>query len=87
METRYAVIEMNESYIVCHGSRLTWQEAHTLVLSKMFEDCGNTDSKLNDVSIFELEANNPGLGVSFKIGDSEDKTTYYILDDPGDLTE
>lgn len=82
MNKFYTVIESNDLYIVCHGSRLSWHSAHTLVFSKLLEDRKNHDSKLQDVDIFELEANEPGLGVSFKINDR--KTTYYILDDPGD---
>lgn len=85
MDEKYTVIEMNGSYVICHGSRLSWDEAHTLVLSNMLEDCENCKIHLNDVRLFELEANDPGLGVSFKIGDRSDETTYYILDDPGDL--
>ena len=87
MDKKYTVIEMNDSYVICHGSRLSWEEAHTLVLSNMLEDCENGKVHLNDVRLFELEANEPGLGVTFKIGDRSDKTTYYILDDPGDLKE
>lgn len=87
MDKKYTVIEMNDSYVVCHGSRLSWDDAHTLVLSKMLEDCENGEVHLNDVSLFELEANEPGLGVRFKIGGRSDETTYYILDDPGDLKE
>ena len=87
MDEKYTVIEMNNSYVICHGSRLSWDEAHTLVLSRMLEDCDNGKVLLNDVSLFELEANERGLGVSFKIGDRSDETTYYILDDPGDLKE
>lgn len=78
---------MNDSYVICHGSRLSFYEAHTLVLSKMLEECENTENRLNDVNLFELEANDNGLGISFKIGDRADETTYYILDDPGDLKE
>ena len=85
MDEKYTVIEMNGSYVICHGSRLSWEEAHTLVLSNMLEDCGNGKIHLNDVRLFELEANEPGLGVSFKIEGRRDETTYYILDDPGDL--
>ena len=85
MDKKYTVIEMNSSYVICHGSRLSWEEAHTLVLSNMLEDCENSKFHLNDVRLFELEANEPGLGVSFKIGGRSDETTYYILDDPGDL--
>ena len=87
MDEKYTVIEINNSYVICHGSRLSWEEAHTLVLSRMLEDCDNGKVLLNDVSLFELEANEPGLGVTFKIGDRSDETTYYILDDPGDLKE
>ena len=87
MDKKYTVIEMNDSFVICHGSRLSWEEAHTLVLSNMLEDCENGKAHLNDVRLFELEANDPGLGVSFKIGDRNDETTYYILDDLGDLKE
>ena len=85
MDEKYTVIEMNGSYVICHGSRLSWDEAHTLVLSNMLENCENSKVHLNDVRLFELEANDPGLGVSFKIEGRSDETTYYILDDPGDL--
>lgn len=85
MDNKYTVIEINNSYVVCHGSRLSFGEAHSLVLLKMLEDCKNSEARLNDVSLFELEANDNGLGITFKIGDNGYKTTYYILDDPGDL--
>lgn len=87
MDKKYTVIEINDTFVICHGSRLSWDEAHTLVLSNMLEDCENRKVHLNDVRLFELEANDPGLGVTFKIGDRSDETTYYILDDPGDLKE
>ena len=79
---KFAVVESNDSFIVCHGSGLTWAEAHLLVMSQMLHDIGCTDDEtLHNVKMFELEANEPGLGVSFEWNGN--KTTYYILDDPG----
>lgn len=79
---KFAVVESNDSFIICHGSGLTWAEAHLLVMNQMLDDIGCTDDEtLHNVKLFELEANEPGLGVSFEWNGS--KTTYYILDDPG----
>lgn len=79
---KFAVVESNDSFIVCHGSGLTWAEAHLLVMSQMLHDIRSTDDEtLHNVKLFELEANEPGLGVSFEWNGN--KTTYYILDDPG----
>lgn len=51
-------------------------------MSQMLHDIRCTeDETLHDVKMFELEANEPGLGVSFKCNGCQ--TTYYILDDPG----
>lgn len=79
---KFAVVESNDSFILCHGSGLTWAEAHLLVMSQMLHDIRSTDDKtLHNMKLFELEANEPGLGVSFEWNGN--KTTYYILDDPG----
>lgn len=84
MEKKFVVVEMNDTFVLCHGSRLTWAEAHLLVLSQMLEDISCTeDDTLHDVKLFELEANEPGLGVSYEYNGN--KTTYYILDDLGEL--
>ena len=79
---RYAVVESNDSFMICHGSGLTWAEAHLLVMSQMLHDIRSTEDKiLHHVKMFELEANEPGLGVSYEYNGNT--TTYYILDDPG----
>ena len=82
-DKKYVVIEVNDSFVVCHGSGLTWAEAHLFVLSQMYEDasCSGKDSCLERVKLFELEANEPGLGVTYTWNGNN--TTYYILDDPG----
>lgn len=83
---KYCVIEINESFIVCHGSGLDWNDAHLLVFSGMLDDCGNAnDKKLQNVSLFELEANDTGLGVTFEVNGM--KNAYYILEDPGNIIE
>lgn len=83
---KYCVIEINESFIVCHGSGLDWNDAHLLVFSGMLDDCGNAnDKKLQNVSLFELEANDTGLGVVFEVNGM--KNEYYILEDPGNIIE
>ncbi len=81
------VIEINDSFTVCHGSGLDWAEAHLLLLSKMLDDIRDSDSneKIQNLSMFELEANSPGLGVTFEIRGK--KNVYYILDDPGNVME
>lgn len=79
---RFAVVESNDSFILCHGSGLTWAEAHLLVMSQMLHDIRSTEDEiLHHVKMFELEANEPGLGVSYEYNGNT--TTYYILDDPG----
>ena len=79
---KYALVEINDSYVICHGSGLTWAEAHLLVMSQMLNDTANAEGEmLQNVKLFELEANDPGLGVSYEFG--RNKTSYYILDDPG----
>lgn len=79
---KFAVVESNDTFILCHGSGLTWAEAQSLVMSQMLHYIGCTeDGMLNNVKMFELEANEPGLGVSFEYNGF--KTTCYILDDPG----
>lgn len=79
---KFTVVESNDTFILCHGSGLTWAEAHLLVMSQMLHDIRCTeDEVLHHVKMFELEANEPGLGVSFEYNGN--KTTYYILDDPG----
>ena len=79
---KFTVVESNDSFILCHGSGLTWAEAHLLVMSQMLDDIECTeDATLHEVKLFELEANEPGLGVSYEY--DRVKTTYYILDDPG----
>ena len=81
MNNKYVVVAVCDSYVICHGSGLTWAEAHLLVLSQMLSDTRCTeDGELNHVKIFELEANDPGLGVSYEYDGNE--TTYYILDEP-----
>lgn len=82
---KHCVIEINDSFTVCHGSGLDWDEAHLLLLSKMLDDIRNSgdDEKIQNLSMFELEANSPGLGVTFDIGG--EKNAYYILDDPGNV--
>ena len=83
---KYCVIEINESFIVCHGSGLDWNDAHLLVFSGMLDDCSNAnDKKLQNVSLFELEANDTGLGVVFEVNGM--KNEYYILEDPGNIIE
>lgn len=74
---KYCVIESCVDYIICHASGLSWSEAHLLVMSKMMDDGG----KFENVTMFELEANSPGLGIICEYGGV--RTTYYILDDPG----
>lgn len=79
---KYTVVEYNDSFILCHGSGFTWAEAHLMVMSQLLHDIRCTDDDaLHNVKLFELEANEPGLGVSFEYNGN--KTTYYILDDPG----
>lgn len=79
---KYTVVESNDTFILCHGSGLTWAEAHLMVTSQMLHDIRCTDDDtLHNVKLFELEANEPGLGVSFEYNGNA--TTYYILDDPG----
>ena len=79
---KFAVVESNDSFILCHGSGLTWAEAHLLVMSQMLDDIRSTEDEiLHHVKMFELEANEPGLGVSYEYNGNT--TTYYILDDPG----
>ena len=79
---KFAVVESNDSFIICHGSGLTWAEAHLLVMSQMLHDIRSTEDEiLPHVKLFELEANEPGLGVSYEYNGNT--TTYYILDDPG----
>ena len=81
-QRKFVVIEINNSFVICHGSGLTWAEAHLLVLSQMLGDVKCTeDDVLEHVKLFELEANDPGLGVSYEY--NGDRTTYYILDDVG----
>lgn len=80
-EKKCTVIESNDSYVVCHGSGLSWAEAHLLLISEIMDSY--TDHKLQNVELFELEANEPGLGMSFEVNGN--KTTYYILDDPGNI--
>ena len=84
---KHCVIEINDSFTVCHGSGLDWDEAHLLLLSKMLDDIRNSgdDEKIQNLSMFELEANSPGLGVTFDIGG--EKNVYCILDDPGNVME
>ena len=84
---KHCVIEINDSFTVCHGSGLDWDEAHLLLLSKMLDDIRNTgnNEKIQNLSMFELEANSPGLGVTFDIGGA--KNMYRILDDPGNVME
>ena len=81
-EKKYSLIEYNDSFIVCHGSGLSWAEAHLLLISLVMDDCG--DNPLRNVKLFELEANEPGLGMTFEYGENL-KTAYYILDDPGNI--
>lgn len=79
---KFVVVESNDSFIICHGSGLTWAEAHLLVMCQMLHDIRCTeDEVLHNVKLFELEANERGLGVSFEYNGN--KTTYYILDDLG----
>lgn len=80
-ETKYAVMEHSDDYVICHGSGLSWADAHLLVISNILDDCG--DKSLQNVKMYELEANTPGLGIYFELGDR--KITYYILDDPGNV--
>lgn len=81
---KYVVIEACDSYVICHGSGLTWAEAHLLVMSQMMNDTNCTGSGiLQNVKMFELEANDPGFGVSYEYDGN--KTTYYIVDDPGNM--
>lgn len=83
---KYCVIEINESYIICHGSGLNWADAHLLVMSEMLDDVNSTnDKKIQNVSMFELEANDTGLGVTFET--DRLSTSYYILEDPGNIIE
>lgn len=84
---KHCVIEINDSFTVCHGSGLDWDEAHLLLLSKMLDDIRDSDNneKIQNLSMFELEANSPGLGVTFDIGGA--KNVYCILDDPGNVME
>ena len=35
---KYVVIEVCDSYMICHGTGLTWAEAHLLVMSQMMND-------------------------------------------------
>ena len=52
----------------------------------MLEDIRDSgEEKIQNLSMFELEANSPGLGVTFDIGGK--KNAYYILDDPGKVKE
>ena len=79
---KFVVVETNNIFIICHGSGLTWAEAHLLVMRQMLHDISCTeDAVLEHVKLFELEANKPGLGVSYEYDGR--KTTYYILDDLG----
>lgn len=82
----YVVIEVCNSYVICHGSGLTWAEAHLLVMSQMMNDANCTESgMLQNVKMFELEVNDPGFGVSYEYDGN--KTRYYILDDPGKMVQ
>ena len=82
---KYVVIEVCNSYVICHGSGLTWAEAHLLVMIQMMNDATyDTESgMLQNVKMFELEANDPGFGVSYEYDGN--RTRYYILDDPGKM--
>lgn len=83
---KFTVVEKTDSYIVCHGSGLSWAEAHLLVFSKLLEDKETYEmDTFKGFDLYELEANSPGLGVSYEF--NGEKTTYYILDDPGNLGE
>ena len=84
---KHCVVEINGKFLICHGSGLDWDEAHLLVLSKMLDDIRDSEDKekIQNLSLFELEANRPGLGVVFDIGG--EKKAYYILDDPGNVME
>lgn len=84
---KHCVVEINDRFIVCHGSGLDWDEAHLLLLSKMLDDIRESGGgeKIQNLSMFELEENSPGLGVMFDIGGK--KNAYYILDDPGNGME
>lgn len=75
----YCVVESCDSYIVCHASGLSWAEAHLLVLSRMIDD---DNGEFRNVKMYELEANEPGLGVDLELKNGR-KITYYVLDDPG----
>ena len=85
-ESKHVVVEKTEGYIVCHSSGLSWAEAHLLVFSKLLEDKEVYEmDTFEEFNLYELEANDVGLGVSYVLNGK--KTTYYILDDPGDLEE
>lgn len=86
IDNKFVVIEENDTYVVCHGSGLSWAEAHLLVFSKLLEDKEKYEmDTFEGFNLYELEANDPGLGVSYEF--NGEKTTYYILDDPGNLGE
>lgn len=82
-EEKYAVVETNKDYVICHGSALSWADAHLLVLSQMYHDsqCVEVCTYIEHLTLFELECNEPGLGVSYEYNGQ--RTTYYILNDPG----
>lgn len=85
-ESKHIVVEKTDGYIVCHGSGLSWAEAHLLVFSKLLEDKESYEMDIfEEFNLYELEANDVGLGVSYEF--NGEKTTYYILDDPGNLEE
>lgn len=83
IEKKYAVVESNKDYVICHGSGLSWADAHLLVLSQMYEDsqCVEVGQYIEHLTLFELECNEPGLGISYEYNGR--RTMYYILDDPG----
>lgn len=56
------------------------------MFSKLLEDKESYEmDTFERFDLYELEANDVGLGVSYEF--NGEKTTYYILDDPGNLEE
>ena len=75
-QPKFAVIEITGDYIVCLGSGLSWADASSIVLEQMHHD-----GYFTKVRLFNLECNDPGLGV--ECFNEAIKRTYYILEDPG----
>lgn len=75
----YVVIEYNDNFVICHGSGLTIEEATYVLFINFMND--KKDNEITDIDISDsLEANDEGYMMSYYI--NENKTTYYILQEP-----